>query len=259
MLFVFSACSLTTFQSVVKMANDCGSTCPVDNGFLYYKPNLPANVLLLTLFSILIPGVAFLGYRHQTPVFSATLVLGLVLNSISFVGRILLHISSSDERYFFIFFFGSILGPTAAAGAIFFVLPHVLTVYGEQFSPCQPTTVSFILHGILGAAALVEIVGAVFLTYEYENIDVSVATKQLLDPDADSNVLQRAQSVRIVAAGLALQIIALVGSAILYGLFTRNLQSNRSSLDLKHFTIYGNKSFARFRHSMVAMICLGTH
>lgn len=155
------------------MANDCGSTCPVDNGFLSYKPNLPANVVLLVLFTILIPGVAFLGYRHQTPAFSATLVLALVLNSICFVGRILLHVSARDEGYFFIFFFGSILGPTMAAGAIFFVLPHVLTVYGEQFSPCRPTTVSFILHGVLGAAALVEIAGAVFFTYSYANVDVS--------------------------------------------------------------------------------------
>ena len=134
-------------------------------GFYDYVPSLGGNVLLLVLFTSLVPAIALLGYRHKTPLFSVVLGLGLLLNAAGFVGRILLRAAADDQGYLLLFMLGSVLGPSATVGAVFLVLPHVLAVYGERFCPCKPLTMSLVLYAVLGSAVAAEVVGAAVLAY----------------------------------------------------------------------------------------------
>lgn len=155
------------------MAGDCGSTCPVEGGFYAYKPNIGGNAVLVAAFAVLILAALYLGIRLRTPVFSATLATGMVLEAVGFVGRVLLHGSRESQAFFVLSLLGTILGPVCISGAIFLTLPHILTVYGDHLSPLRPVVAGIIFYGLAAVAAVIQVIGVVFVAYNMSGLEVS--------------------------------------------------------------------------------------
>lgn len=154
------------------MAGDCGSTCPVEDGFYAYKPNIGGNAVLLAAFAVLVLVALYLGIRLRTPVFSATLATGMLLEVIGFVGRVLLGNTSDSQTFFVLSMLGTLLGPVCISGAILLTLPHILTVYGDHLSPLRPMVAGVIFYSLAAIAAVIQVIGVVFVSYDMSGLGV---------------------------------------------------------------------------------------
>lgn len=195
------------------MAGDCGSTCPVEGGFYGYKPNVGGNAVLLAAFAVLILVALYLGVRLRTPVFSATLATGMLLEALGFLGRVLLNGSPDSQSFFVLSLLGTLLGPVCVCGAIFLTLPHILTVYGDHLSPLRPVLVGIIFYGLAAIAAVIQVIGAVYVANDMNGLGVSTTTCEgrghLLTVEADGrNKARRWWTGHPVACSACLQRIA---------------------------------------------------
>lgn len=161
------------------MEAGCGSTCPVPGSFYSYSPNIGGNVVLLAIYALLVPSVAYLGVRSRTVFFSTLLATGFVLGLLGFVGRVLLHQRRDCPGYFLLSLLGSVLGPSLVSASIFVVFPHILTVYGERLSPFKPMLAELALYTLIAVAIGIQVVGVVFVAYGFNGVTVSSATVQL--------------------------------------------------------------------------------
>lgn len=209
------------------MAGDCGSTCPVEGGFYAYKPNVGGNAVLLAAFAVLVLVALYLGVRLRTPVFSATLATGMLLEVIGFVGRVLLGNTSDSQTFFVLSMLGTLLGPVCVSGAILLTLPHILTVYGDHLSPLRPMVAGVIFYSLAAIAAVIQVIGVVFVSY-------------------DMSGLGRMGGTSLIAGGLGVQLLALLAFSGLHLWFMIGLSGKRSGLDPKHSAIYQSIKFKRF-------------
>ncbi|KAH7149694.1 RTA1 like protein-domain-containing protein [Dactylonectria estremocensis] len=213
------------------MTVECGLSCPVADGFYSYDPNLGGNAVLLAAFALLSLVVPYLGFRSWTPLFSATLTMGLLAEVLGFVGRVLLHSTRDSRAYFFLFLFGTVLGPTFISAAIFIVLPHILGIYGETISPFRPVLAGLVFCSLIFVALVVELVGIIFVAYEF------------------SNISQRS-GAKITAAGLGIQAVLLLACSGLHFWFTLGVSTQVENLDASHSQVYTSSRFKRFLMGM---------
>lgn len=108
-------------------------SCPVANGFLESPPGLAGNAFLLAAFASLIPLNLYTGIRYKTWLYSSLIIIGLVLEVVSHVGKILLHSDTANPTFFSVYLIANFWGPTIIGTAICTVLPHVMAIYGPEF------------------------------------------------------------------------------------------------------------------------------
>lgn len=154
------------------MAGDCGSTCPAFGGFYAYNPSVGGNAVLLVAFCLLALAAPYLGFRSRTYLFSAVLTTGLFLEVLGFIGRLLLHSERDHQGHFFLFLFGTVLGPSFISLAIFIILPHILGIYGEPICPFKPLLAGFVFWGLSAGSMLLQLIGIIFTAYESSGVTV---------------------------------------------------------------------------------------
>jgi hypothetical protein len=222
------------------MAGDCGLICPVDGGFHSYTPNVAGNALFVAAFGLLVPLIVFRGLRYRTLSFATALMVGALLEVVGFVGRILLRRARGDELYFTLALVGTVVGPACMSGAVFLVLPHVLRIHGDRFSPLRPKLVGIVLYSLLLGAVVAQLVGIVYMTYGLDG-------------------RKRTNSAIVVAVGTSLQTAALLAFVALYLWTTLRLGPQRG-LDPKHSRVYDSPRFSRFlRVFELATVALIAH
>ncbi|KAM0424625.1 hypothetical protein ACHAPT_010151 [Fusarium lateritium] len=213
------------------MAGECGSTCPAFGGFYSYDPSVGGNAVLLVAFVLLALAAPYFGFRSRTYLFSAALTIGLFFEALGFIGRLLLHSNRDHQGHFFLFLFGTVLGPSFLSIAIFIVLPHVLGIYGEPICPFKPLLAGLVFWGFSAGSILLELIGIIFTAYE-------------------SSGVSRKQGAIVAAAGLAIQAAALLACTGLHFWFTLGLSTKRGSLDTRHVQIYSSSQFKKFLMAM---------
>jgi hypothetical protein len=145
-------------------SGDC-SRDSCSHGFLEYEPSLAANLTLLVLFAILVPLAFFLGIRYHSSIFSATIITGLFLEIIGYVGRVLLAQSDNGSRVdFALSQLGTILAPTAISLAIFRLMPPVVAAYGDQYQAWRPTWHNIVFYAFVTVCIVLQAVGSVLST-----------------------------------------------------------------------------------------------
>jgi hypothetical protein len=116
-------------------AGDCtANSCPVPDGFFSAPPNLAGNAIFLAAFSLLVPVNLYTGIRYKTPLYSSTIVGGLLFEVLGYVGRILLRSDTASRSYDVVSWLGLVWGATWLSLAISLVPAHVMVIYGEEFS-----------------------------------------------------------------------------------------------------------------------------
>lgn len=103
----WSNVTLATFnQSLLENPSLCTPcTCPlqlegIQLAWIDYYPSLAGNVLFAAIFGILFVLQIFLGLRHKTRGYMITMSMGLILEIVGYVGRILLRSSMFEFSYF---------------------------------------------------------------------------------------------------------------------------------------------------------------
>lgn len=155
------------------MAPDCGSTCPVEGGFYSSELSLAGTIVLLIVFCLLAPTAMYMGARYQTPVFSAALTTGILLEVLGFIGRLLLTDNVASQLYLLLSLLGTLVGPPFLTLALAIILPHTLSVFGDSHSRTRPVLVGFLLQCLVVASVIVQVVGTVFLVYGLGGTSVS--------------------------------------------------------------------------------------
>lgn len=232
-------------------ADDCTSTtCPVDNGFLSAQPSLVGTVVLLALFAVLVPINVWFGGRYRTTTYSITLILGLVLEVIGYVGRLLLRSDLASKTYFLLFVLGTTTGPTFITAAVYTILPHLVALYGSDVSVLQkPKWLSyfFLIFDIFAFAF--QALGSAFAVEGFEKLEVSRDILWHFSKRCTDGQPKIQQGVNVLIAGLIFQLISIIIFFGVYFGFMRHVVQNRNFLDPRFSDIYLS---TRFR---TALLC----
>jgi RTA1 like protein len=144
------------------MAGDCtAQTCPVKGGYISYEPSVGGNAFLLAAFATLLPVVVALGLRFRIRAFSVVMVVGCFLESLGFLGRLLLKGHPARQEYFSLYLVGTVLGPSFFEMAVFLILPHIIAIHGERVPKCKPLYALVLFSSLVGLVVVLEVAGAV--------------------------------------------------------------------------------------------------
>ncbi|KAI0601495.1 RTA1 like protein-domain-containing protein [Biscogniauxia sp. FL1348] len=207
-------------------SSDC-TTRDCSRMFLTYEPSLAGNAVLLALFVVLIPISLFLGIKYRSSVFATAVATGLALETMGYIGRVLLHSNPNSRGDFIVFLLGTTLGPTCICGAMFLIMPRIVAVYGEEFRSWRPVWYLFLFYALTIISLVLELTGAIVSTVQDDDDLVNTG-------------------IRILVVGLAVQIVALgifVAHAVMFAIA---LRTRRHVLDPKYSYVYKNVFFKTF-------------
>jgi RTA1 like protein len=80
-------------------------TCPIQWAFVEYIPSLAGNATYLSIFVALWIAQLYLGIRYRTWGFLTGMVVGVLLEILGYLGRILLHSDPFNFNYFLVYDF----------------------------------------------------------------------------------------------------------------------------------------------------------
>lgn len=138
-------------------------TCDLSLGELQYLPNVWANAIFVGIFGLLLPVQIFLGIKYKTWGFMVALLLGITLEVIGYVTRILLHYSIFNKDDFILYLIFLTIAPAFISAGIYICLSRIIMLYAPDLSRFRPRTytiafcssdlTSLILQGAGGAIA----------------------------------------------------------------------------------------------------------
>ncbi|KAK6089029.1 RTA1 like protein [Seiridium cupressi] len=209
-------------------SGDCGTDSCSYDGFLQYEPSLAGNVVLLAFFAILIPIAIFLGIRYQSLIFSATLVTGLLLEVVGYIGRVLLTSSTNAYKAEFVLSqLGTILAPTVISLAVFRLMPRVVAAYGEQYRAWRPTWHNVVFYAFTTICFVLQAIGVLLSTVPDDSTLDDIGT-------------------RLLVAGLAIQVSSLFIFTLLGVRFVLAVRQRKGALDPSGLMVYNTLRFKSF-------------
>jgi hypothetical protein len=118
-------------------------TCSVKEwGQIQYIPSLPGNAFYAAVFGLLLICQTFLGVKYRTWGFLGSMIGGIVLEIIGYIGRILLHNNDFNFNYFIIYIVCLTIGPAFFSAAIYLCLARIIAIYGTSLSWLKPRTIT---------------------------------------------------------------------------------------------------------------------
>lgn len=183
-------------------------------------PSLEGAAIILAAFALLVPINLWTGARNRTTAYSLTLITGLLLEIMGYVGRLLLRSNLASKPYFVLFLLGTIMGPTFITSAVYMMLPHVMALYGSDLSivPDSMWLRNFFMGWDMFTLAF-QAIGSAFAAEGYSKEEIQ-------------------QGVNVLVAGLGLHIISILGFLVLYYWFMSRVHRNSEFLDPRFSVIY---------------------
>jgi cell shape-determining protein MreD len=93
-------------------------TCDLSMASFLYLPTLPGNAIYAAIFGIYIVAQLFLGIKHKTWGYMVAMVLGLLLEVIGYVARIMLHNSPFDNNNFLMYLVTLTIAPALLSASV---------------------------------------------------------------------------------------------------------------------------------------------
>ncbi|TEA17387.1 Sphingoid long-chain base transporter RSB1 [Colletotrichum sidae] len=112
--------------------------CPVEMTVLSYYPNLGANLFFAVAFGLVVLTSGVLGTWKRTWTFMAFVTGGCVLETVGYIGRVLLHSNPWNSGAFQTQICTIILGPTFICAGIYLTLKHVSQNLNPELSRIRP-------------------------------------------------------------------------------------------------------------------------
>lgn len=133
--------------------------CPLDWGYLHYRPSVPGNSFMLAAFASLTVPAIYLGIRHKVHLFTGCFMCGLLGEIAGYAGRIYLHKNPFNEKCFLVYLICTTIAPVFTAAAVYPTLARIVVVYGEDISRIRPRTYTLLFSGMDIAALVVQATG----------------------------------------------------------------------------------------------------
>ncbi|CAK39143.1 hypothetical protein CBS63078_8482 [Aspergillus niger] len=194
----WSNVTLATFnQTLLNDTSLCTKcTCPLvldgeQLSWVRYYPNLAGNVLYAVLFGLFLVLQLFFGISRKTRGYMIGMTLGLILEVLGYVGRILLRYSMFEFSWFLMYLVPLTIAPAFISAAIYLTLSRIITIYGAEHARFRPQVYTYIFITFDIIALLLQAVGG------------AVASV------ADAYSSMQDQGVHVMVGGLAWQVVSL--------------------------------------------------
>ncbi|CZT08793.1 related to YER185w, Rta1p [Rhynchosporium graminicola] len=115
-------------------------TCDLSMASFLYIPTLPGNSIFAAIFGIYLVAQIYLGIKHKTWGYMTAMVMGLLLEIIGYVGRILLHNDPFSNDNFLIYLVTLTIAPALLSASVYLCLARIVNLYGENLSRFKPRT-----------------------------------------------------------------------------------------------------------------------
>lgn len=186
--------------------------CPVEATLFGYRPDLAANAVLVALFSACCLINIILGIRWKWWSYLIALSSGCALETIGYVGRILLHRNPYDTTAFSIQFICLVIAPAFIAAGLYLGLKHLVIRCGREKSLLPPALYTWIFISTDITTLILQAIGAVLATTVHKPTTLRLGTN-------------------IALAGIILQVIALVFFGLLAAIFLWRNKFGKGSKD----------------------------
>lgn len=138
------------------------STCDVHVwGFVKYVPSLGGNLFFLLLIYVYAIAQLWLGIKFRTASICLCMLAGLGMESVGYIGRLLLHQNPFLRSWFLMYLICLTIGPVFFAAAIYLCLGRIVVVYGQELSRWKPRTYTFVFLACDIVSLLVQAAGGV--------------------------------------------------------------------------------------------------
>jgi hypothetical protein len=147
--------------------------CDLTLAHVGYLPSLPGNALFAALFVICFFAQFILGIKYRTWGFMAAAILGMLIEVIGYVGRIMMHSNPFSKNNFLIYLVTLTIAPAFLSAAIYLCLARIVVVYGEGKSGFQPRTYTILFCTCDFLALLLQAAGGAIASISDTQSDVS--------------------------------------------------------------------------------------
>ncbi|KAI8938750.1 hypothetical protein NX059_004617 [Plenodomus lindquistii] len=186
-------------------------TCCLDQSSFHYIPNWGGNLFFAIYFAVLCIPQLWLGIRYRQKGFAAGMLMGLILETVGYAGRLMLHNDPFDDNGFLIYLICLTIAPVFISASIYLSIARIINLYGQGLSIFKPRTIAL-----------------VFMTSDFLSLVLQAAGGGIADT-AETRAGVRT-GTHIMVAGLFLQAISL--AVFLLYLVYFALRCRSGSLDM---------------------------
>jgi hypothetical protein len=93
-------------------------TCDLSLASFLYLPNKPGNALFAALFAAMILAQLFLGIKYKTWGYMGAMVLGMILEVIGYIARVMLHDKPFDDNNFLMYLVTLTIAPALLSASV---------------------------------------------------------------------------------------------------------------------------------------------
>ena len=147
--------SRRSFQDCTQVSFEC----PVEATTYGYRPNLAANIIFLTVFSILVLAHFPLAWRYRLWGYSFAVASGSFLELLGFGGRIMMNDNPWSEDGFRLQIVCLVLAPSFIAAGVYLTLKHLVIYFGPEHSRIKPKFYTWIFIGCDAASIIIQAIG----------------------------------------------------------------------------------------------------
>ncbi|TEY52903.1 hypothetical protein BOTCAL_0253g00060 [Botryotinia calthae] len=210
-------------------------TCDLSLSSFDYRPTVVGNAIYAGLFGLLCVGQLGLGVKFKTWGYMIAIILGLLLEVIGYIARILIHNSPFDNNYFLMYLICLTIAPAFLTAGIYLCLSRIVIVYGQEISRFRPGTYTIIFCTCDIISLVLQATGG--------------AIASLADTQDQSDL-----GKNIMLAGLGFQVFSLILFVILCADFAWRVRCAKGSWNARYIDLLSSTLF----HSFLGALCLAT-
>ncbi|KAF9874600.1 RTA1 like protein [Colletotrichum karsti] len=219
-----------------KECTEVSDFCPVEMTVLSYYPNLGANIFFAVAFGLVVLVSGFLGTWKRTWTFMLFVTGGTILETVGYVGRVLMHDNPWNKDAFQMQICTIILGPTFICAGIYLTLKHVSANLNPALSRIRPRLYPIIFLPADLTCLIIQAIGGGLAAAAGQT------NKKLLDGGN-----------RAIIAGICLQVVVLMLFGVAgadYFIRVRRWAASPDT-DPAQLTLWHQKKFKLFMYSIV--------
>ncbi|KAF2868427.1 RTA1 like protein-domain-containing protein [Massariosphaeria phaeospora] len=154
--------------------------CPIEWATIKYRPSIPGNVIYLLCFLALLGAQIFYGSRKKTWTYMSVIAMGLLGESIGYIGRIMLNLNPFIMNNFLLNLIPLTIAPALITAGIYLCLGRVITAIGSENSRLKPKMYSYVFVSSDVLALILQAIGGAMAATSKDNQGSKLGTRVMI-------------------------------------------------------------------------------
>ncbi|TGO49510.1 hypothetical protein BCON_0208g00130 [Botryotinia convoluta] len=210
-------------------------TCDLSLSSFEYRPTVVGNTIFAGLFGVFCIAQLALGIKFKTWGYMIAIILGLILEIIGYIARVLINYYPFDKDYFLMYLICLTIAPAFLTAGIYLCLSRIVIIYGQEISRFRPGTYTIIFCACDIISLVLQAAGGA----------IASTAVTLDDKDVGKNIM---------LAGLAFQVFSLILFAILCTDFAWRVRRAKGAWNARYINLVSSALFKSF----LGGLCLAT-